>query len=261
MSGAAPDETVILLPPPLPSAGVSTVMERERQQNDSLQGQGRGTVPVHVKPYNHRPGRHQPGGLAAQLAADLQHPVAALHPRCDRFLVLPLPLSPQPAPRTASVQRGWAERMCSRPFSRPFAAGRSRGWRDLAGDEGGRPVVLAAVLVPIHPPRTTAELWARCRCRRQRLRLTPAGAGDWRRRLEVGGLAAHPLSEHRGWHLACPPTATCPAAADVIDTRRKLWSAAAAPRARIITRSITASRLPQAASPAQKFQRAKTHCI
>ena len=29
-------ETVILLHPPLPSVGVSIVMERERQQNDSL---------------------------------------------------------------------------------------------------------------------------------------------------------------------------------------------------------------------------------
>ena len=35
-SGLAPDETVVLLHPPLPVAGVSTVMERERQQNDSL---------------------------------------------------------------------------------------------------------------------------------------------------------------------------------------------------------------------------------
>ena len=32
----APDETVILLHPPIPSVGVSIVMERERQQNDSL---------------------------------------------------------------------------------------------------------------------------------------------------------------------------------------------------------------------------------
>ena len=32
----APDETVILLHPPLPLVGVSIVMERERQQNDSL---------------------------------------------------------------------------------------------------------------------------------------------------------------------------------------------------------------------------------
>ena len=32
----AVDETVILLHPPLPLVGVSTVMERERQQNDSL---------------------------------------------------------------------------------------------------------------------------------------------------------------------------------------------------------------------------------
>ena len=32
----AVDETVILLHPPLPLAGVSMVMERERQQNDSL---------------------------------------------------------------------------------------------------------------------------------------------------------------------------------------------------------------------------------
>ena len=32
----APDETAILLHPPLPLVGVSTVMERERQQNDSL---------------------------------------------------------------------------------------------------------------------------------------------------------------------------------------------------------------------------------
>ena len=32
----APGETVILLRPPLPSVGVSTVMEEERQQNDSL---------------------------------------------------------------------------------------------------------------------------------------------------------------------------------------------------------------------------------
>ena len=30
------DETVILLPPPLPLAGVSTVMKTERHQNDSL---------------------------------------------------------------------------------------------------------------------------------------------------------------------------------------------------------------------------------
>ena len=30
------DETVILLHPPLPLVGVSIVMERERQQNDSL---------------------------------------------------------------------------------------------------------------------------------------------------------------------------------------------------------------------------------
>ena len=34
--GLAVDETVILLHPPLPVAGVSIVMERERQQNDSL---------------------------------------------------------------------------------------------------------------------------------------------------------------------------------------------------------------------------------
>ena len=33
---SAVDETVILLHPPLPSVGVSIVMERERQQNDSL---------------------------------------------------------------------------------------------------------------------------------------------------------------------------------------------------------------------------------
>ena len=33
--GLAPDETVILLHPPLPLVGVSIVMERERQQNDS----------------------------------------------------------------------------------------------------------------------------------------------------------------------------------------------------------------------------------
>ena len=33
---AAVDETVILLQPPLPLLGVSIVMERERQQNDSL---------------------------------------------------------------------------------------------------------------------------------------------------------------------------------------------------------------------------------
>ena len=33
---AAVDETVILLHPPLPLAGVSIVMEKERQQNDSL---------------------------------------------------------------------------------------------------------------------------------------------------------------------------------------------------------------------------------
>ena len=32
----AVDETVILLHPPLPLVGVSIVMERERQQNDSL---------------------------------------------------------------------------------------------------------------------------------------------------------------------------------------------------------------------------------
>ena len=32
----AVDESVILLHPPLPSVGVSKVMERERQQNDSL---------------------------------------------------------------------------------------------------------------------------------------------------------------------------------------------------------------------------------
>ena len=32
----AVDETVILLHPPVPLAGVSTVMDRERQQNDSL---------------------------------------------------------------------------------------------------------------------------------------------------------------------------------------------------------------------------------
>ena len=32
----AVDETVILLHPPLPLAGVSIVMERERQQNDGL---------------------------------------------------------------------------------------------------------------------------------------------------------------------------------------------------------------------------------
>ena len=32
----APDETVILLHPPLPLVGESIVMERERQQNDSL---------------------------------------------------------------------------------------------------------------------------------------------------------------------------------------------------------------------------------
>ena len=32
----APDETVILLHPPLPLVGVSIVMKRERQQNDSL---------------------------------------------------------------------------------------------------------------------------------------------------------------------------------------------------------------------------------
>ena len=32
----APDETVILLPPPLPLVGLSIVMVRERQQNDSL---------------------------------------------------------------------------------------------------------------------------------------------------------------------------------------------------------------------------------
>ena len=34
--GVAVDETVILLQPPLPVAGVSIVMERGRQQNDSL---------------------------------------------------------------------------------------------------------------------------------------------------------------------------------------------------------------------------------
>ena len=34
--GIAVDETVILLHPPLPLVGVSIVMERERQQNDSL---------------------------------------------------------------------------------------------------------------------------------------------------------------------------------------------------------------------------------
>ena len=34
----AVDETVIPLHPPLPLAGVSIVMERERQQNDSLVG-------------------------------------------------------------------------------------------------------------------------------------------------------------------------------------------------------------------------------
>ena len=33
---AAPDETVILLHPPLPLVGLSIAMERERQQNDSL---------------------------------------------------------------------------------------------------------------------------------------------------------------------------------------------------------------------------------
>ena len=35
-AATAPDETVILLHPPLPLVGVSIVMERERQQNDSL---------------------------------------------------------------------------------------------------------------------------------------------------------------------------------------------------------------------------------
>ena len=35
-SNLAPDETVILLHPPLPLVGVSIAMERERQQNDSL---------------------------------------------------------------------------------------------------------------------------------------------------------------------------------------------------------------------------------
>ena len=34
--GLAVDETVSLLPTPLPLVGVSIVMERERQQNDSL---------------------------------------------------------------------------------------------------------------------------------------------------------------------------------------------------------------------------------
>ena len=35
-AGVAVDETVILLHPPLPLAGVSIVVERGRQQNDSL---------------------------------------------------------------------------------------------------------------------------------------------------------------------------------------------------------------------------------
>ena len=35
-ASAAVDETVTLLHPPLPLVGVSIVMERERQQNDSL---------------------------------------------------------------------------------------------------------------------------------------------------------------------------------------------------------------------------------
>ena len=35
-AGPAIDETVNLLHPPLPLVGVSIVMERERQQNDSL---------------------------------------------------------------------------------------------------------------------------------------------------------------------------------------------------------------------------------
>ena len=37
-------ETVILLPPPLPLVGVSMVMERERQQNDSLSSGAGGSV-------------------------------------------------------------------------------------------------------------------------------------------------------------------------------------------------------------------------
>ena len=35
-AGVAVDDTVVLLHPPLPLAGVSTVMERGCQQNDSL---------------------------------------------------------------------------------------------------------------------------------------------------------------------------------------------------------------------------------
>ena len=53
----AVDETVILLHPPLPLVGVSVVMERERQQNDSLvNGYNHQRVKLVARP---EPGRQQ----------------------------------------------------------------------------------------------------------------------------------------------------------------------------------------------------------
>ena len=112
--GVAPDETVILLHPPLPLAGLSIAMERARQPNDSLVN---GQVGVAAGAGGYRlagaPAVHSPGNPTTTLSAIVGIAMRVLPPEPHIWCTL-LSLC-----ATMAVTRRWRGCPCRQIPARP----------------------------------------------------------------------------------------------------------------------------------------------